>query len=274
MSKKTVKKSNKSKKPVSECKQGSENPLILSYQKFVLEITRGLDKPYLTTGFVVTSNKSPDEYIVIDPTPYSPFLSQEEMHKAASYLYCGVKDLPLPENAISVPVPKAFSLNYSSSGILKTRMCGMLFGHLLCPILISHKRSPFSSETNDVATMVLNTKVHFGDDKGRILLHSEKSFPLVGMYCLENLSPLNGGELVVSTGTTEPLMEYKPASISDFSFIDASSSSDIELLTFIASVIKRSDKMSNNINEISSDLFQLRAEMKMREDSQQKGTEK
>ena len=272
MNKKITTKKNKNQKKVVDenAKSSNGNPPILSYQKFVLEIKRGLNSPYLTTGFVVTYNRDPDEYIVVDPTPYSPFMSQDKMHKIADELFSHIIGLPPRENEIVVKVPRVFSLNYASSGIFKTKLCGFLFGHLLGRKLVEHKRSPFSEDMHDLTTLALNTKVHFGNGDGIILIHSESVFPLVGMYHLEDLSPLNGGELVVSDGNSEPLKNYKTVNPSEFSFVDETNNSDVDTLAFIVHTVNESNRMSTIINSIPS----LIAQAKMNADQSTKGDKK
>ena len=266
-----MKKNKNQKKVINESvKESHDSPPILSYQKFVLEIKRGLDSPYLTTGFVVTYNKDPDEYIVVDPTPYSPFMPQDKMHKIADELFSHIIGLPQRENEIVVKIPRVFSLNYASSGILKTKLCGLLFGHLLGRKLVEHKRSPFAEDMHDLATLALNTKIHFGNDKGVILLHSEGVFPLVGMYHLEDLSPLNGGELVVSDGNSEPLKNYKTVNPSEFSFVDETSDSDVDTLAFIVHTVNESNRMSAIIDSIPS----LITQAKTNADQNMKGNKK
>lgn len=267
----TTKNSKNQKKVVDEnVKSSHDDPPILSYQKFVLEIKRGLDSPYLTTGFVVTYNRDPDEYIVVDPTPYGPFMSQDKMHKIADELFSHIIGLPPRENEIVVKVPRVFSLNYASSGILKTKLCGFLFGHLLGRKLVEHKRSPFSEDTNDLTTLALNTKVYFGNGDGVILLHSESVFPLVGMYHLEDLSPLNGGKLVVSDGNSEPLKNCKTVNLSEFSFVDETSNTDVDNLAFIVHTVNESNRMSAIIDAIPS----LIAQAKMDANPSTKGDKK
>ena len=272
MSKKITTKKNKNQKKVADesVKSSHDIPPILSYQKFVLEIKRGLDSPYLTTGFVATYNRDPDEYIVVDPTPYSPFMSQDKMHKIADELFSHIIGLPPRENEIVVKVPRVFSLNYSSSGILKTKLCGFLFGHLLGQKLVEHKRSPFAEDMHDLVTLALNTKVHFGNDVGIILLHNEGSFPLVGRYHLEDLSPLNGGKLVVSDGNPSPLKNYKTVNLSEFSFVDETPNDDVDILAFIVHTVNESNRMSTIIDTIPS----LIAQAKMSVDPSKKGDKK
>ena len=262
MSKKiTTKNSKNQKKVVDEnVKSSHDDPSILSYQKFVLEIKRGLDSPYLTTGFVVTYNRDPDEYIVVDPTPYSPFMSQDKMHKIADELFSHIIGLPPRENEIAVKVPRVFSLNYASSGILKTKLCGFLFGHLLGRKLVEHKRSPFAEDMHDLTTLALNTKVHFGNGDGVILVHGESVFPLVGMYHLEDLSPLNGGKFVVSYGSSEPLKKYKTVNPSEFSFVDETSNTDVDTLAFIVNTVNESNRMSAIIDAIPSLIAQAKTD--------------
>ena len=268
----TTKNSKNQKKVVDEnVKSSHDDPPILSYQKFVLEIKRGLDSPYLTTGFVVTYNRDPDEYIVVDPTPYSPFMSQDKMHKIADELFSHIIGLPPRENEIVVKVPRVFSLNYASSGILKTKLCGFLFGHLLGRKLVEHKRSPFSVDTNDLTTLALNTKVHFGNGDGVILLHSEGTFPLVGRYHLEDLSPLNDGELVVSDDNSESLKKnYKTVNPLEFSFVDETPNDDVDTLAFIVHTVDESNRMSSIIDAIPS----LIAQAKMDANPSTKGDKK
>ena len=267
----TTKKNKNQKKAIDESvKSSHDDQPILSYQKFVLEIKRGLDSPYLTTGFVVTYNRDPDEYIVVDPTPYSPFMSQDKMHKIADELFSHIIGLPQRENEIVIKVPRVFSLSYATSGILKTKLCGFLFGHLLGRKLVAHKRSPFGEDMHDLTTLALNTKVHFGNDDGVILLHREGVFPLTGIYHLEDLSPLNGGELVVSDGNSEPLKDYKTVNPSEFSFVDETSNADVDTLAFIVRTVDESNRMSTIIDSIPS----LIAQAKMNSGPSVKGDKK